>query len=89
MQAPSKPCYLASKHSSIVSILRGLPSPAFLYDLTAWTRVAVRYADSATAMPLVRINRRGLTVTLGKGAKAPTIGLPRQAFIVGDAVPFG
>ncbi len=55
------------------------------YDAFAtWAHLTVKYIDSGSAMPLARLDRRGLTVAVDT-ADCPTIGLPRRAQIVADS----
>jgi hypothetical protein len=72
-----------------VYIIRHVPpaTPTSRDDLAAWAHIAVQYADRATAMPLVRLDRHGLTVSVVDDADPPAIGLPRRALIVYDSTP--
>ncbi|WP_206956481.1 hypothetical protein [Trinickia acidisoli] len=66
---------------------RDVPLPVSDDDFAAWARIAVKYADPARSMPLLRLDRHGLTVAVRDDAELPSIGLPRRALIVGDSVP--
>ena len=68
--------------------IRNVPPPApASRDDAAWPRIAVKYADRASAMPLIRLDRHGLTVAADDDVDPPAPGLPRQALIVGDFAP--
>ncbi len=67
---------------------RDVPPPAARGgDLAAWARIAVKYADRAAPMPLVRLDRDGLTVAIADDVHPLIIGLPRRALIVCDSMP--
>ncbi|MGN6652004.1 hypothetical protein [Trinickia sp.] len=63
------------------------PTLASCDAFAAWARITVKYDDSASAMPLARLDRRGLTVAANAAAPAdwPAIGLPRRAQIIADS----
>lgn len=70
-----------------MSISRKLPTRVPYDDFAAWARLAVRYVDHPSAMPLVRLDRHGLTVAFDENAESPEVGLPRRAVVVGDSMP--
>lgn len=65
-----------------------LPYPASVDYFSSWVRIAVTYADPARSMPVLRLDRDGLTVAVDHDADIPPIGLPRPALIVGDSKAF-
>ncbi|RDU96332.1 hypothetical protein DWV00_24885 [Trinickia dinghuensis] len=64
-----------------------MPASVSANDFAAWVRIAVQYADHESAMPLLRLDRHGLTVAVPDDADAPALGLPRRALIIGDSAP--
>lgn len=64
-----------------------LPYPASVDYFSSWVRIAVSYADLARPMPVLRLDRDGLTVAVPVEDEAdmPPIGLPRRALLVGDS----
>jgi hypothetical protein len=70
-----------------VDITQDAPAPLWTDDFAAWVRLAVKYAGHTSAMPLLRLDRHGLTVAVHDDADAPVIGLPQRAAIIGDATP--
>ena len=67
-----------------MDITRDVPTPVSRDAFATWARIAVQYADGSSAMPLIRLDRQGLTVTVD-APDSPAIGLPRRALIVADA----
>lgn len=65
-------------------ISRDVPASDFRDDFAAWAQLAVRYGDPAADMPIVRLDRHGLTVS-ADALEVPTIGLPKLASIVTDS----
>lgn len=65
-------------------ISRDVPASVFRDDFSSWAQLAVRYGDTASDLPIVRLDRHGLTVSADP-ADVPTIGLPRRASIVTDS----
>lgn len=78
------PAFSAYRRSNTVYISRDVPPPLFRDDFATWAQLAVRYADRVSDMPIVRLDRHGLTVSVD-AADAPAIGLPRRALIVTDS----
>lgn len=66
---------------------RDLPSLPSTTDFAGWMRLAVQYDGHGSTMPLLQLDRRGLTVAVHDDADAPVIGLPRRAEIVSDSSP--
>lgn len=60
------------------------PTLACRDAFASWARITVKYVDSASAMPLTHLDRRGLTVA-ANAADWPTIGLPRRAHIIAES----
>lgn len=60
------------------------PAPASCDAFATWAQITVKYVDSASAMPLTRLDRHGLTVS-ADAAERPAIGLPRRAQIIADS----
>lgn len=70
-----------------MDITEHAPVPLSTDDFAAWVRLAVKYAGHTSAMPLLRLDRHGLTVAVHDDADAPVIGLPQCAAIIGDGTP--
>ncbi|MGG1948553.1 hypothetical protein AB1286_27735 [Trinickia sp. NRRL B-1857] len=66
-----------------MTITRDVPAPVSHDDFASQARIEVRYLDRPLTMPLARLDRLGLTVTVDD-ADQPAIGLPRRALIVAD-----
>ncbi|WP_146013938.1 hypothetical protein [Trinickia dabaoshanensis] len=62
-------------------ISHDVPTPVSRDDFAARARIDVQFADDPVAMPLIKLDRQGLTVTVGE-ADRPALGLPRRARIV-------
>jgi hypothetical protein len=60
------------------------PTLPSLDAFAAWAQITIQYVDSPSAMPLVRLDRHGLTVAVD-AADCPAIGLPRRARIIADS----
>jgi len=71
-------------HSAPIPTQRHCASPAD-DDFAAWMRIGVRPLSRTRSMPIVRVDRNGLTVALSDDADVPPIGLPRSALIVDGA----
>ena len=65
-------------------ISRDVTASDFRDDFATWAQLSVRYSDPAADMPIVRLDRHGLTVS-ADALDVPTIGLPRRASIVTDS----
>jgi hypothetical protein len=72
----------------VVHSICELPYPTGVDYFSSWMRIAVNYADATRSMPVVRLDRDGLTVALDNDADIPPFGLPRRALIVGDSQAF-
>jgi hypothetical protein len=68
-----------------VQTARGVATPAFDEPFAAWAAFDVQFTGQSTSMPVVRLDRLGLTVVADKGATLPPLGLPRDALIVAGA----
>ena len=66
-----------------MTITRDVPTPISHDDFAARARIEVQYLDRPLTMPLARLDRHGLTVTVDD-ADRPDIGLPRRALILAD-----
>lgn len=64
-----------------------VPAPVFAEEFASWARIAVKLADHAQSMSVLRLDRQGLAVAVDDLAALSPIGLPRQALIVADAAP--
>jgi hypothetical protein len=67
-----------------VYISSDAPALAACDTFAAWAQITIKFVDSASAMPLIRLDRRGLTVVADAG-DWPAIGLPRRAQIIADS----
>jgi hypothetical protein len=72
-----------------VPSISALPYPASVDYFSSWARIAVSYVDRARPMPVLRLDRDGLTVAVAVAvddeADIPPIGLPRRALLVGGS----
>lgn len=57
------------------------------FSFAAQARIALDYPGVAQRMPLVRLDRNGLGVSVRDGAGFPPLGLPRQALVLSDDEP--
>ena len=63
----------------------GFATLVFDEPFAAWAAFDVQFADQPKSMPVVRLDRLGVTAVAREGAELPPLGLPRNARIVSGA----
>ena len=72
------------KENHTVQTHRHTPAPA-ADDFAASMRIDVKQADGSRALPVLRVDRHGLTIAVIDDSDLPPIGLPRRALISCDS----